>query len=180
MPPKSQRKLETGKETNIQDIINSPVVTTRSKSQEHGLNTSFTSPGDIGSPKPPAGPRSKTQANSHAPPRIQDNAGNTPAKLSDSASKSQALPVTESKSQLNFEFDPTKLSINPLITTENRGDAGAMSDALNQMYITMLTGQYKFEAYMAYNENRFHDLSDKVNTCTEKVNTCTEKVYKLS
>lgn len=47
--------------------------------------------------------------------------------------------------------------------------AGAMSDALNQMYVTMLTGQYKFEAYMAFNESRFHDLSDKVNLCTERV-----------
>lgn len=44
-----------------------------------------------------------------------------------------------------------------------------MSDAMNQMYITLLQGQDKLEAYMSFNESRCQILNDKIDLCSDKV-----------
>lgn len=72
-------------------------------------------------------------------------------------------------SYTEFEFNANMFTIDPLITECNRGDACAMSDALNQMYLTMVMGQHKFEAYMSYNEERFQSLSSKVDSYAVEV-----------
>lgn len=74
-----------------------------------------------------------------------------------------------SKSQFVFEYVPLAPTANLLITPENRGDSGALSDAMNQMYFTLLSGNHKFDAYMAFNDDRFHFLNEKLDSYCDKV-----------
>lgn len=75
----------------------------------------------------------------------------------------------QSKSYSAFVFDPSSVKIDPLIAEVHRGDPIAMSDALNKMYYTMLLDQHKFEAYLSFNENGYHSISTKLNSCNSKV-----------
>lgn len=112
---------------------------------------SFKSPADIGSPE--ASPcLSKSDTAIHG-------SGN---------SSSLILP-DRSKSQFVFNYEPPTHTISPLITSENRGNLCAMSDAMNQMYLTMISGQHKFDAYMTFNDNRFYSLNERLDTYCDKV-----------
>lgn len=48
------------------------------------------------------------------------------------------------------------------------GNSVAIFEALNKMYTTMVMGQCKFEAYMSFNETRYHALCEKVDYFADK------------
>lgn len=169
--PRNQRNVDSKQISDIQGIINCPAnagISTRSSkakpstkdskntnstpgaSSTAAPGTSFGSPGEIGSPKSPKSPSSSLR--SGLPPNADI----------DHSDKSEN-PYTE------FEFNPSMFTVDPLITDCNHGDAGAMSDALNQMYWTLVKGQHKFESYLSYNEKRFRVLSDKLDSCMTEV-----------
>lgn len=157
-------------DANIQDIINGPASAVRSsrsdmrssrnKIPHHTAHKSptksppksvFGSPGDIGTPKPQL-------ASSNSPPD------------KDKSFLSPGAMIQETSCQnLTFEFNPIMIPIDPLIAPCNRGDSAAISDAINQMYSTMVVGQNKLEAYIAFNDKRYKSLACKVDSYAVKV-----------
>lgn len=172
MPPrKQQQKSHSGPTPDIHDIIDGAGITTRSRTNSKepkpsssersdtsrsGGSPGFSSPADIGSPNwrapngsPPTGPMDSSCFLSQ--PDVSKSY------------KAYSSSSGTSKSQTMFEFDSRALNFDPLISKENMGNTVAMCEALNKMYSTMVLGQCKFEAYMSFNEARFHDLSEKVD-----------------
>lgn len=72
-------------------------------------------------------------------------------------------------SNLVFEFNPNMCPADPLIAPCNRGDSGAISDAINQMYSTMVYGQNKLDAYITFNDERYRTLACKVDSYAFKI-----------
>lgn len=85
------------------------------------------------------------------------------------------LPTTSHLAHSGSEFDLNK--IESLIDEKDRGDTGAISDALNKMYVMMVTNQLSMASYIAHCDRRFEDLGTRVDSLDEKITSIDNKIH---
>lgn len=76
----------------------------------------------------------------------------------------------------NFEYDDTSDKTDPSISSDRGGDTGAISDALNKMYVLLYASQNKFDAYIRFNDTRVSQIGDKVVSLSDKVDRLSSSV----
>lgn len=181
MPGKNQQKSSGNSGPNIQDIIDkSTVISTRSATRCKSSTKDSSKPAKQSKPTSKDETSPSSMEGSPAPSFISPTDITLEHASVASHSSSCKLPLAQSpvqsKSQYVFEFNSPITQVEPLIPPCNRGDSGAMSDALNQVYKTLITGQCKFEAYMSFNDTRFQILNDKLDSCFDSI----EKIGSVS
>lgn len=66
--------------------------------------------------------------------------------------------------------------IGKIITDDKRGDPGAVSDALNQIYFLMYEGNKSSQEYRSYTEEQFKHLNDKFENVKSGLDTVKSKL----
>lgn len=70
------------------------------------------------------------------------------------------------------------VEIKKLIEDKHSGDSGWMPDALNEMYLMMVSNQSMLNSYMANSDKQIAGLNARVDTIDEKMAKIDQKLYK--
>lgn len=82
---------------------------------------------------------------------------------------------------LNLAFGGSELGqVEKLIDEKDRGDSGAISDALNKMHLMMVTNQHSMMTFIAQCDRRFEELYLRADSVDRKVASIDQRVQDQS
>lgn len=143
------------------------------KAQQDKLTFGFDE--KLSSPEP--SPKSSTSSLSNPKDGYRENSqtSQTVNQTNTSGSASVSSPPTLPPSSVQEpslsqpEGDGEVMIRKELIDKKDRGDTGAISDALNQMYIFMQENKIAFDSYVRQTEDRFLKINENVSALSERV-----------